>query len=333
MNPKVHPILSITILTVSLLLATFYRQNVIDWWFLRSYKPSSEIATLATNSFMSHEGRRIFYASGPSVEEAGSFSRNCQKREKSLVLGCFVQNKIHIFDIKDKRLMGVKEVTSAHEMLHAVYQRLSSSEKKDLKKMLKAQRNKVYNPRIIELIKWYENVEGGLPPYNEMHSIFGTEIIELDAELERYYSQFFENRKALVSVAENYEAIFTQLQKHSDQLLISMEESKLEIASINEQINHKKMSIESSQLDLDSLKFSIETAREQGFSTTEQQDQVAAYNSAVNAIRNDVAIYNELVAKFNSAVAHHNSMVKEYNLIVGEHKDLVKKLDSSAQEL
>ena len=93
------------------------------------------------------------------------------------------------------------------------------------------------------------------------------------------------------------------------------------------------MSIESSQLDLDSLKFSIETAREQGFSTTEQQDQVAAYNSAVNAIRNDVAIYNELVAKFNSAVAHHNSMVKEYNLIVGEHKDLVKKLDSSAQEL
>ena len=36
----------------------------------------------------------------------------------------------YIYNVNDERLNGLKEVTAAHEMLHAAYERLPESDKK-----------------------------------------------------------------------------------------------------------------------------------------------------------------------------------------------------------
>ena len=38
---------------------------------------------------------------------------------KTAVLGCYANREISIFNVTDQRLDGIREVTAAHEMLHA----------------------------------------------------------------------------------------------------------------------------------------------------------------------------------------------------------------------
>ena len=47
------------------------------------------------------------------------------------MLGCYHSNQdgIFLYNVQDARLAGVQQVTAAHEMLHAAYDRLSTKDK------------------------------------------------------------------------------------------------------------------------------------------------------------------------------------------------------------
>lgn len=135
-NSKTAVIVS-SLLTVLLFLVAGWvvlnRQYVVDQLVVWQYQPSSEVAQLAERAQMNDKGTFYFYASEPQLDGTAKFNEVCKRQEEnSAILGCFTNGKIFVYNISDKRLNGVEEVTAAHEMLHAVYVRLSSSEKTTL---------------------------------------------------------------------------------------------------------------------------------------------------------------------------------------------------------
>ncbi len=50
--------------------------------------------------------------------------------KRNAILGCYNPSSrdIYIYNVTNSELDGVKEVTAAHEMLHAAWERLSESE-------------------------------------------------------------------------------------------------------------------------------------------------------------------------------------------------------------
>ena len=118
-------------LLVATALAWFMRQDIYDWYRLRGYQAPSQVAKLATETTMNSDSRRLFYVYRPQLNDRVAFNQNCTHDEQTIVLGCYVSNVgIYLFDIHDPRLEGVEQVTAAHELLHAAYDRLNKKKKK-----------------------------------------------------------------------------------------------------------------------------------------------------------------------------------------------------------
>ena len=121
------------------LVGLWQRQNIFDWAQLRDYTPPAAIVSLAEADSMNEKAKRIFYVNHPQLtSDTTSFRQACSISEQTIVLGCYHpdQQGIFVYDVQDERLSGIEEVTSAHEMLHAAYDRLSSKDRKDVDKML-----------------------------------------------------------------------------------------------------------------------------------------------------------------------------------------------------
>src|SRR5882757_9682250 len=113
----------------------YNRQGILDTWKLRNYTIPATGSTLATNDTMTQQARHIFYVNTPQITDKQPFADNCPSgTEQSVVLGCYHgnQNGIFVLQVADSRLDGVEQVTAAHELLHAAYDRLSSRQKQSV---------------------------------------------------------------------------------------------------------------------------------------------------------------------------------------------------------
>ncbi len=205
-------------------------QNVVDRFVVATYKPSSHIQDIADTVQFTDEGQFYFFAAQPALNDRQEFNQNCKSRDReSIILGCYISPQhIFIFNIDDERLEGVKEVTSAHEMLHVAYDRLSSSEKQRINKLLEAELTEITDEKLQQRLKVYERIEPG-EKFNELHSIIGTEMITVSSELEEYYSRYFEDRKAVAKMANHYERLFRELEQQQEALATGIEALAVEI--------------------------------------------------------------------------------------------------------
>ncbi len=311
------------------ILVTTRIQEIQDWWFLRSYEPTAEISILAKDSFLSDEGRDLFYVSDPEINQSVGFNQNCPFRERSYVLGCYAGSRIYIFDVTDERLDGIMEVTAAHETLHAAYGRLTLSETEDLNALLDAQLEATTSARVLELIEQYRQQDAD-SIYSEMHSIFGTEVLKLMPELEEYFKKFFEDRAALVKLSIEYESVFEELREEADIQLAKINASRLEIESLEIVVTAQKAQIQTLETELVLVNQEIENARSNNDSNAEQA-AVNAYNSSLQQLRDVIATHNANVERFNGLVADINSQVESYNALVVEQGQLVDSIDSKKE--
>lgn len=272
------------------------RQVLIDWWRLHSYTPTNDIVQLADDDTMIGRGRDLFYTSAPEVQNAADFNQSCPaKGEKTIVLGCYAGQRIFLYNVTDTRLNGVKQVTAAHEMLHAVYERLSDADKAHVNALLKPIIDNMKEKRILDLINLYNQQEPG-ELYNEMHSILGTEYANLSPELETYYQQYFGNRQKIVSYATQYQALFTDSENKLNQY-------DQELNQLKAQIDQDNNSLKQQQTDLQSEADQLGQLRSQG--------NIDQYNAGVPA-------YNAKVVDFDTLVAKERSLIAQYNTIIGE---------------
>lgn len=293
------------------------RQAILDWYALTQYEAPQDIAQLATHTTMVGRGRDMFYVSKPEINDATRFNQNCTDTgEESLVLGCYFAQRIYLYNVTDPRLSGAKEVTAAHEMLHAAYERLQPQERGRINSLLQTQFDTLNDQRLKDLIDLYRQHEP-TELLNEMHSILGTEYRGLSPELEAYYKQYFADRGVVVGFAEKYEAVFT--------------ESKVRIADYDEQLGSIKAIIDANYRVLETKRTELhnEAARLDSL----RQSDPAAYNSAVPGYNVQVSEFNSLVAQTQELVAHYNAIVEKRNAEATAQSDLYNNLDSRYEKI
>lgn len=308
------------LLTVAVVLSSIIAvnnsQNIIDWWRLRDYAPSAEISALYENIKLTDYGKKLFYVNDPQVLSKKDFVDSCVVGEETIVLGCYVSGQnIYLYDVEDDRLKGVEEVTAAHEMLHAAYDRLEKDEKTRINTLLQEAYDRSGSERLQKSIQAYKLRDEAVV-LNEMHSIIGTELKELPKDLENYYSKYFKDRLKIVALADAYAAEFEDREK-----LIEAYDTQL--TALNGEITRSQADLNAQNEELNKEKNELELLKK---NPKAFNDRVDGYNSKVNK-------YNDLVQKIKIIVEDYNSIVIKRNEIAVEERELVNAIDTRAEQL
>jgi hypothetical protein len=300
---RAWPYLLLVILLLANVVVWSERQAIVDWWRLREYRAPNSISSLANEATMTDDAKHLFYVNHPSLESKESFNEHCADESKeTAVLGCYRGNRqgIYIYDVNDERLNGVKQVTAAHEMLHQAYDRLSDKDRQHIDQLLENFYKNGLNDEAVKTKLDSYKKQSGTVLANEMHSIFGTEVRDLPAELETYYRKYFTDRSKVVSYREAYQGEFTRRQD-----LVKQYDGQL--GDLKKQINTNKATLEQEMGFLNEKEKSI------------NQDINASNQSAYQA---DVQSYNTTVNSYNTLLTTTRSLISQYNDIVNKRNDL-----------
>ena len=291
-------------------------QAIEDWWKLRDYTPSVNVAALARQDTMTAAARHLFYVNHPALlSSTTTFRQDCPENEQTIVLGCYRPGEggIFIYSVTDPRLIGVQQVTAAHEMLHAEYERLSSADRNNVDRMLNDfYTNDIHDQRIIDTINAYKKTEPN-DVVNEMHSVFGTEIGNLPAPLEAYYGRYFTNRAAIVGFANQYQGEFTtrEAQLNADDA---------QLVGLKTQIDSEEATLGAELAQINADRARLDAERNSG--------QIDQYNAGVDSYNSEVETYDSGIKNQQSDIADYNGLVNERNAIAGELASLEKSLDT-----
>lgn len=291
------------------------RQDIADWIALRNYTPSAVVSSLADKTTMSAEARKLFYVYDPRLLNETVFNEKCTVTEETIILGCYDGEGIYLFDISDPQLDGVEEVTSAHEMLHAAYDRLSGREKEQVGALLDQALTATSNQRIKSLVESYRRRDPSSVA-NELHSIIGTEMRTIPAELEEYYRRYFDDRLKVVAYSEKYEAVFTDLKNQVEQLDADLALRKAEIEG-------READLASRAAELDAWSSRLERYR--------AENNISQYNAEVDQFNSAVAAYNQDLQRTRDLIAEYNLLVEQRNNIALQQNALIHNLDSKAR--
>lgn len=199
----------------------FNHQFVLDRFAVWQYQPTQDIIELAERAQLRGDGEFYFYASRPSLSDRSEFHQQCGNQEEhAVILGCYVAQRIYVFDVEDERLEGVREVTAAHEMLHAAYNRLSQDERERVGNLLE-QELETADDALLERLEVYDSLATE-DKINELHSIIATEVDDIHPELEEYYAQYFSDRQVVVELFHSYESVFRELRDQQESLVAEL---------------------------------------------------------------------------------------------------------------
>lgn len=290
--------------------------RLLDWYHLRGYAPASNVVALANDTTMTAYARHMFYLNKPQIlSSVTSFRAYCPENKDTIVLGCYHsgENGIYVYNVPDPSLAGVQQVTAAHEMLHASYARLSNHDRTVINsELLDYSKHGLTDPSVKADIKIYQQTEPSSVT-DEMHSLFGTEIANLPAPLESYYTRYFHNRSKIVTYQQQYQAQFTKRQAT--------------IASDDNQLKDLKANIQIQQDSVDSQLAQITSDRAR-INSYASSNQIATYNAAIASFNAEIDAYNRAVQKLKDQIDGYNQLVAARNLIAGQLTTLDKALDT-----
>lgn len=234
-----------------------------------------ELEDIVEGAGMTDEGRRLFLAASPVVEDADTLAQSCAEVDAttgpdgSHTFGCLIDGRIHLRNFTEPQVNDLIYVVAAHELLHVVYGRLSRSERLTLDPLLDAAR--VNNGILGERLEVYAAVNEDTP--NEIHSLLGTEFSHLDPALEAHYAQYFDRARVLAAFQRT-------------------------LGDREDEIRALKASIATMETRLDEIQAQLDAQQAAG--------DVEGYNASVDR-------FNALVREHNDAVRRVNALVDEDN--------------------
>lgn len=293
----------------------FYGQTAFDTYRASTFAPPAAVAAVEGSIKLTPTAQRTFRATQPAIEASDQFNAHCKSTERTAaILGCYYGDKIYLFDVENPELAGAKEVTAAHELLHAQYARLNIFERPKVDAMIKKAYQKVKNePEIAKAMEYYREAEPGAE-LDELHSIIGTTIGELDSDLEQYYARYFTDRASIVAKNQAYTAVFTRVNVRAEAL-----QSKLQSAA--KQI---KQDVEAYQSDLSQINADINSFNERARSG--EFSSQADFTVARSALQ-------QRISAINARQSSLNSRIKAYNDDVATLKSLAVKADQLNQSI
>jgi hypothetical protein len=278
------------------------------------FELSPEMQTLVDDLQLTDEGRRILMATRPELQDADDFNQNCVNLDtSSSILGCYSNGSIFIYNISRKELSGIRQVTLAHELLHAVWQRMGRSERSALEASLKS----VYdsNAEVHDHLDLYDSSD----MYDELHSTIGSQVSAevMPEDLRLHYQKYFTNQKVLADFYDGYYSVFRQ----TDERLKTLE---ADIATHRETLNtmEQNYTLQNAQLTNDINDFNSR-ARNGGFATLTE-----FYNERERLLARKTEQQEEYQNIMNYT-REANALINEYNSLVVRKNDLYKSIDSN----
>lgn len=293
------------------------RQFVLDQLAVWNYQPSASIVSLDDKVKFTDKGLFTFYATNPVVAESSEFNGKCPRQEAgSPILGCYTSaDRIYVFNVNSSQLDGMKEVTAAHEMLHAVWYRMSASEQSRVGALLTVAYEKNANPELRTRMAYYQRTEPQAIT-NELHSILGTEMGNLGTELESYYGQYFKNRQLILDLHTQYNDVYQGLYTRADTLYSTMQ--KLSVT-----IDARSVAYDDSV-----TKLSADIDRFNTRANSGDFDSVSQFNTEKAAlVRRSNKLETERTAIY-ADIASYNSLYDEYKVIASQIELLNNSVDS-----
>ncbi len=313
----VNVVICIVLIALSLLVI-LNRQYIIDQIAVWQFKPTAEMNALVSRTGMNDYGKFVFLASQPTLDGTQNFNSECDRVENTTsILGCYKDYRIFIYNITDAQLDGVREVTATHETLHAAYARLGQDEKNRVNTLLEVEYAKISdNKDYADRMAFYARTEPGERD-NELHSVIGTEMIDISPELETYYNKYFSDRQKVVALNTKYSSVFIDLKNKANLLA-----DQLNSLSSNINSQSAKYNTDVQVLNKDIASFNSR-ANGGGF---QSQSQFYAERTALSS---RVAAINTLRDSVNNDIETYTSVLKEYNSIATESKTLYNTIDST----
>lgn len=295
-------------------------QLIVDYINGRDFKASAELSQLVERIKLTDRSRLVLRASHPQLQTKEQFNQNCPRREASLyILGCYNGRDIFIYQVDNRELAGISEVTLAHELLHAVYRRLEPKRQAQLNRWLVADYQRLATEELKQRMAAYERTQPGQFE-NELHSILGTEFEGLSPELEHHYRQVFVERRAIVAMYQQSQRPFQQKQQAMEQLKTTIEHQEkalgLEKKTYEQRVAEFNQRVE---------QFNQRASRSGGFAT---QAEFAAARAQLVAIQQQLQAQRQGLA---GRVATLNQQIDQYNQINLAFKQLNRSLDSLAE--
>jgi len=253
-------------------------QTILDEYALESYQPTPQVVSFESRVDLTRAARATLYRSAPQFDDKSTFNTDCDTQPHELELGCYYRSRIYVLKIDNASLAPEMDVVAAHELLHAVWAKMDSSERTKLTTELERVYAGITDKDLHDRMAGYAKTEPG-EEANELHSILGTEFSQTSPLLEEHYAKYFTNRGAIVAEHESYQAVFESRRAELEKELASIRNEKAQLSIINRQ---------------------LETYRAEG--------QIATYNSLVPK-------QNQLVDDINSRIATYRTGVDEYNAL------------------
>lgn len=297
-------LIALIVLTAVAGVKLYQNKSVIfDWFASLSYQSTPEIEALENSTGMTDSAKLILHASYPSLESRETFNNYCKSNDPSVsILGCYTNGRIYLYDINEESLSGVKESTLAHELLHAVWDRLSGFEKNKIsEKLTEVFNDERYNSLLSENLEYYDESER----MGELHSRIGTEIVELPKELESHYAKYFKDQDAIVVFFNNYVTPFREL---SDKIA----ELSEKIEALSNDIDDKfKVYYEAAEKLSAEINDFNECARTQDCFAKESDYRTKrdSLSSRKDALDGDFAKIDELVKQYSALVQEYNDNI------------------------
>lgn len=291
-------------------------QDFLAGW---GYEPTAAVAEIETELSLTDEGRRIFRAVRPELEAAGTFYEHCyQGGEEYNVLGCYApsDDRIYVYEVDLETLDTANSATMAHELLHAVWERLDEGKRATLTAALE----KVAAERKAELgddtLGYYsdENLA------TELFARAGTELLDLPEVLEQAYGRIFRDRAQIVALYTAYRAPFVKLQN--------------EMAELRAQIMRVKDEIEAGRLAYQT-RYTTLSAQIRQFnncaSTAGCFRSDAEFSRRRSALEQEQTALENLRVALNQQIDENNARIDRYNELDEELGSLNNALDAKLE--
>lgn len=313
-SSKIRSFLSLAVglgLTAIAILLFINKQYVYDIISYHQYEPTAAVAAIADRTTMTDTGKFYFYASHPRIDGAQAFNEECNRHEESsAILGCYSGDRIFVYDVTDKQLDGIKEVTAAHEMLHAAYRRIPDAERNRLDQLLQAEYKKHTDDKdLTERMAFYARTEPG-EENNELHSILGTEFTGFSSELESHYAKYFTDRQTIVELHTKYAMVFNTLKAKSESLASQLKQLgtsiETESAAYNKSVGALNTSIQSFNTRAAAGDFSSQAAFER--EKKQLMNRISQLDASKRSIDRSLATYESLRLEYNQTAAASNKL-------------------------
>ncbi|MBQ2660989.1 hypothetical protein IJF93_02880 [Candidatus Saccharibacteria bacterium] len=301
---------------VATVVVVLNRGWIYDFYRGMSYQPTAEMSEIKERLNLTSRGAFVFDATWPELKSQDEFNLHCRTSDMgAAILGCYTEGNIYVYNIEDEELNGIRELTTAHELLHAVYARMSDGEKEKLEPVLK----RVYEANL-DTLEADVSTYGESEKLEEIYVRAGTEIKKLPDVLEQNYAEIFANQDNVVDFYESYIAVFKEV------------EAKME--ALGDELTTMKAGLEATiveyerrfaQLNADIVSFNSCADVAGCFKTEEEfearRQQIVDEHDALNAM------YNEL----NDLIEIYNVKVEEYNSNAMRGRELNRIINSSAK--